>query len=442
MNRKHVIVVGGGAIGTAAAYYLAKADWRVTLLDKDRQGEGGTSGNCGLISPSHVRPLNEPGAVSKTLKAMCRPGSPLYIKPRIDPGLWWWLAQFARRCTSSAMLRSARALHPLLQASASELRKVLDAEEIQCDWQHRGCLFVYETPAGMAGYADVDRMLREHFDEPATRYDGDAVVELEPALQPGSVAGGWHYEDDGHLDPAKLLNEWRRVLESLDVTIHEQCKMEGFVQRANAACAVMTNRGEMPADAFVVATGARTPLLARQLGCRVPVQPGKGYSRTLPRPDECPAIPMIFQERKVAVTPLAAGVRFGSTMEFSGYDPSLNPRRLSLLTETVKPFLKMFDPECAATAPTAAESPDDKPLDDKLLDDKPPDDKPWYGWRPMTVDSVPIIDHLPTMPNVVLATGHNMLGLTLSAITGRLVMEMLSGRVPLVPLEPYALSRF
>jgi len=425
---RHVVVIGGGAIGTACAYYLAKADWRVTLLDKNRQGLGGTSGNCGMISPSHVLPLTEPGTVRKALRGMGRGASPLYIKPRWDPRLWWWLLNFARRCRRSTMLESAEALHALLGHVTPLLEEVIDTEDMQVDWQREGCLFVYDTPEGMSHFAETDRLLREKFDTPATRFDGDELLELEPSLQPGSVAGGWLYEQDSHLDPALLLAAWRGVLERLGVTIREGCEVGQFVTTSESASAVQTTQGEqITADAFVLAAGAWSPLLERDLGCRVPVQPGKGYSRTLPRPNSCPRMPIFFQDRKIVATPLARGLRFGSTMEFSGYDASLNPTRLGVLTTRVEGKLKAFEePEFRRlTAPNA-----------------PVDDHPWYGWRPMTYDSVPIIDRAPALPNVLLATGHNMLGLTLATPTGRLVMEMLCQRPTIVDPRPYRVTRF
>jgi len=416
MSDRRAIVIGGGAIGTACAYYLAKADWQVTLIDKDRQGAGCTGGNCGLMAYSHVLPLSGPGAVTKTLRALCRRGSPLYIKPRLDPSLWWWLVRFAAHCNERAMLESAHARAALIDSSAALYRRLLEEEDLDCDWHERGALFVFQTRQGMDHYAGTDRLLRERFDRPATRYDGEALVELEPAIRPGTAAGGWHYAGDAHVNPEKLLSAWRRAIERLGVTVYENCEARGFVRRGDAAAAVETEQGEMPADAFVVATGAWTPLLGRQLGRRVPIQPGKGYTITTPRPATCPRIPILFQDEKVVVTPLRSSYRLGSTMEFSGYDATLDPRRIQLLTDGAAEYLH---------EPLA------EPIEDR-----------WYGWRPMTFDGKPGIDRSPAAENVFIAAGHNMLGLTLATATGKLVMELVAGRPPHLPAEPYALSRF
>ena len=416
MSSGRVIVIGGGAIGTACAYYLAKADWQVTLVDRDRQGVGATAGNCGLLAYSHILPLNERGAVAKTLKSLPNRNSPLAIKLRFDPGLWIWLLQFARRCNEKTMLESGRARATLIESSAALYRQLLAEESLDCEWEDRGCLFVYRTQRGMDGYAETDRWLGENFGETAVRYDRDALIELEPAIRPDSVVGGWLHEQDAHLRPEKLLSSWRQVIEALGVTIREQCEVTGVVRKGGAAAALATSEGEMSADAYVIATGAWTPLLNRQLDCRVPIQPGKGYTATMPRPARCPTIPIIFQEDKLVVTPMQSGYRLGSTMEFAGYNDKLNRRRLDLLK---------------THAARVLHDPYTEPVEEE-----------WCGWRPMTFDGKPIIDRSPAMENVFIAAGHNMLGLTLCTATGKLIAELVAGESPHIDLAPFALSRF
>jgi D-amino-acid dehydrogenase len=192
--------------------------------------------------------------------------------------------------------------------------------------------------------------------------------------------------------------------------------MNGLVAEQGGARAIHTSGGDMTADAFVVATGALTPVLNAHLGCKVPIQPGKGYSITMPRPVKCPKYPLIFEEHRVAVTPMKSGYRLGSTMEFAGYDTTLNRRRLDLLKEGARHYL--HEPYCE---PVVEE---------------------WYGWRPMTPDSVPIIDRSPAFSNVFIVAGHNMLGLSMAPATGKLVAEMLGGGKTHIDESPYRVARF
>jgi D-amino-acid dehydrogenase len=411
---RSVAIVGGGVIGAACAHYLAEGGWRVTILDRGRFGGGCSHGNCGLVCPSHVLPLAEPGAVRRALGAMFQKDAPFYIKPRLDPALWAWLWRFARRCNRDCMLSAGRAIQALLHSSMSSYRDLMEREALQCEWETRGLLFVYRDPAELDAFAETNRLLTDTFHEPADRLNADELQRLEPALRPG-LAGGWYYGSDAHLRPDKLLSSWRRLLESRGVVIRENCEFRAFIHRNGAARAADTSVGEVAADAFVLATGAWTPRLARQLGRRIPIQPGKGYSMTMRRPSKCPAIPLIFPETRVAVTPMASAYRLGSMMEFAGYDDSIRPGRLDLLKRGAEPYLQ-------------------EPFTDAVEEE-------WFGWRPMTCDGVPIIDRADTH-NVLVAAGHNMLGLSMAPATGKLVAALLDGRKPDIDPTPYAASRF
>jgi D-amino-acid dehydrogenase len=345
--------------------------------------------------------------------SLFQPSSAFRVKPRIDFRLWSWFWKFARRCNHRDMMTAAHAIHALLQSSRRLYDELFQQEPLECEWESRGLLFVFRTKEAMDHYADTDRLLRENFQLGAERHEGHALLDLEPALKPG-LAGGWHYRADAHLRPDRLLSSWRRILEERGICIHENCPLRDFVRDRGRAAAISTPQGEFEADAFVVATGAWTPLLHRQLGGRVPIQPGKGYSITMPRPKRCPAIPLIFEEHRVAVTPMQSGYRIGSTMEFAGYDTSINPRRLEILQQGASHYLQ--EPSC-------------EPIQEQ-----------WYGWRPMTYDGMPIIDRSPGMGNVYLAVGHNMLGLSMAPATGKLVAELLSAEAPHLDPAPFRLA--
>ncbi len=411
-----VLVIGGGVIGTACAYYLAKAGKRVTLLDRGKIGGGCSHGNCGYVCPSHVLPLAAPGAVWATLKTLLRRNSPLKVRPGFLLANLGWFVRFARRCNGRDMLDAAAGIQALLNSSRTLYDELLTAEGIDCEWDARGLLFVFHTRAAFDHYADTDRLLRERFALPAARYDADELLALEPALKPGAAAGGYLYRTDAQLRPDRLMSEWRTVLRRLGVDVIEDCELTGFVHDNGTASAARTTRGDIPASAFVVATGAWTPLLNDHLGCRVPVVPGKGYSVTMPRPAVCPTYPMILEEHRVAVSPFRSGFRVGSTMEFAGYDATLNRNRLRLLRDGAAVYLR--DPGGEAV------------------------EEEWWGWRPMVPDGKPVIDRSPALANVLIAAGHGMLGLSMATGTGKLAAEMLTGEKPHVDPGPYALRRF
>jgi D-amino-acid dehydrogenase len=414
-SARTAVVIGGGVIGTACAYFLMRAGWRVTLVERGLVGRGSSHGNCGLVCPSHVLPLAEPGMVATGLKSLFKRDAPFAIKPRFDPALWSWLLHFAARCNERDVIAAGRSIQPLLESSLPLYRELIAREGLDCEFETQGLLYAFRSKAAMDAYAATDQLMSETFHCPAKRHDGDAVVELEPALRRG-LAGGWYYQDDSQIRPDKLMTAWRRVLEAGGVTIRENCRFERFRSQNGRAVAAETTQGEYAGGSFIVAAGAWTPLLKREVGCNVPIQPGKGYSLTMPRPATCPKVPLIFPETRVAVTPFQSGYRLGSTMEFAGYDDSISPERLQLLKDGVVDYLR--EPYCD------------------------PVQEEWFGWRPMTYDSLPIIDRSPRLGNVYVAAGHNMLGLSMAPATGRLVAEMLEGTPPHIDPMPYRLSRF
>jgi D-amino-acid dehydrogenase len=409
------IVVGGGVIGAACAYYLSRANWAVEVVDQGEFGKGCSHANCGIICPSHVLPLAEPGAVWRTLQTFFHRDSPVSIKPRFDPALWGWLWRFARRCNHRDMMAAARAIQALLNSSRRLYDELFHDEPFDCEWQARGVLFVLQSRRGLEHFAHTVRLLAESFELPSERLEGDALCDLEPALKPG-LAGGWWFRGDAHLRPDRLMASWRRILPQHGVSLREQCALKEFIGERGRARAAATSAGELTADAFVVATGALTPFLTQALGCRLPIQPGKGYSITMPRPARCPTRPLILEEHRVAVTPMQSGYRLGSTMEFAGYDATLNRRRLAFLRTAARQYLL---------------EPDAEPVQEE-----------WFGWRPMTPDSVPIIDRSPRWANVFIAAGHNMLGVSMAPATGKLVAEMAAGAPTHLDRAPYSATRF
>ncbi len=411
-NQSRIVVIGGGVIGASSAYFLRKAGFRVTLIEKATFGSGCSHGNCGLICPSDALPLASPGAIGKTLKTLFKRHNPLYIKPRVSMRLWFWLAKFALRCNQRHMLQAASARMPLLESSLHLYQKILEAEQMECEWQKNGLLYVYKDADAMEGYAATDQFLTEHFSLAAERFDACGLYELEPAIA-DEVAGGWYYEDDAHLRPDRLMAEWKRVLLEQDVEIREETEVFKFKRKGIKATGVLTRDGIIEADKFVLAVGAISPQWEKEIGADIPIQPGKGYSLTFPRPQYSPRIPMIFPQHRVVMTPMLSGYRLGSTMEFSGYDSRINRRRINLLKTGAEPYLR-------------------EPYGDHVEEE-------WFGWRPMIYHGIPIVDTSPRMDNVLVATGHNMLGLSMGPATGKLVSELISGEPTHVPSRPYQL---
>ncbi|MEL6431022.1 MAG: FAD-dependent oxidoreductase [Planctomycetota bacterium] len=415
-NGGSVCVVGGGIVGAMSAWYLADAGVQVTLVERDRFGAACSRGNCGYVAPSHVLPLCQPGAIRGSLKTLFERNSAFAIKPRASLRMLRWLYGFSRRCNERDMLRTAEALRGLLFSSKDLYLELVREEGVECDWQERGLLNVYAEERGLEAFRPKERMLRERFGVGATFLDREALLALEPALK-DNVAGAWHFEMDAHLRPDLLMESLRPRLEARGVRIVEGATVARFRGEAGAARAIELESGDsIEAEHFVVATGAWTPFLERDLGLQIPIEPGKGYSITTSAPERMPTHPLILEESHVAITPMTGAYRIGSTMEFVGYDESIDERRLQILTDAARKHL--VDPIGGEVRET------------------------WWGWRPMVWDGRPIIDRAPALGNVVIAAGHSMIGISMGPATGRLVAELVTGADPHVDPAPFGVARF
>jgi len=405
-----VLIIGGGIIAASSAYYLSKAGFNVTIVEKDTFGSGCSHANCGLVCPSHAMPLSVPEALLKPFKSMFNSSSPFYMNPLVGPSLWGWMMRFALNCTQQKSLAAAKARHALLASSMALYKELIEAESMNIEWQQRGLLFVHANTDSLDHYSKTNEFLSRHFEITAKRYDATAVVELEPALKDG-VAGGWYYDCDTHLRPDRLMAEFRRILSEQGTEIIENCTVSKIHIGSGKAAGITTSKGDMSVDKLVLATGPMAPKLAGQLGLKLHIQPCTGYSLTTNHPDPCPRIPMILEKHAVAITPFDSGYRLGSTMEFRGFDDRLNRKRLGLLEQGAQRYLRK------ARGETIEEE--------------------WFGWRPMTVNGVPVIGQTPEISNAYISAGHSMQGVSMAPGTGKLIAELIAGDNPHIDASNY-----
>ncbi len=409
-----VLVIGGGMIGLACAHYLARAGRKVRVIEREAVGAGASHGNCGLVLTSDLVPLCTPGAVRKEIVGMLRGTSPLSIKPRVDLGLIAWLVKFAGACRADRLPAAMRARESILASSERLFKELFSAGGLEADYERRGVLLVYRSEEEFDGHAATNRWL-EPYGLAAAPLLGSALRSVEPALR-SDLFGAWHHRTDAHLRPDALLRSWRTSLAGNGVVFTENCALKGLRTAGGKIESAVTAAGEIRARDYVISAGAWSAGLLAPLGLKLPVQPGKGYSITMARPARCPKIPCYLHERRVVATPWASGYRLGGTMEFSGFDTDLNRRRLDALKSAAREYLE-------------------DPLGRPVIEE-------WAGLRPMTYDDLPVIGRAPGLGNLLLATGHGMLGVTTAPATGKLVAEMVCGEPPHIDPAPFRIERF
>jgi D-amino-acid dehydrogenase len=412
-RRFDVIVVGGGVVGLACAYALLGRGRSVCVLEAGQLGNGASHGNCGLLTPSHALPLTRPATLWQALRCIGRQDAPLYVRPRLDLDFLLWGLRFVRNCGRKRMERALRARSALLERSLELTGEWIAAEGFDCEWQRGGLLEVYAEESALSGADRVHAILADHGVE-SKRLSAQETYDREPALRAGGVAGGLLHPGDAHLRPESFLAELARAVRGRGGQIQTECEVHA-VLHADSAQRMKTARGEWVSSQLVLTTGAWAPDLARGLGLRLPVQAGKGYSLTLALPEGAPQMPLLFHEANMAATPWPSGLRLGGTMELSGRNLDILPRRIDALRSGAARFLT-----CDLTA--AGEE--------------------WVGWRPMTPDELPLIGPVPSTDRIFVATGHGMMGVSMCAATGDLVARMLCGEDPGIDPEPYSAVRF
>ncbi len=414
-SRSDVLILGGGVIGLACAYYLLKSGASVRLLEQGTPGCGSSHGNCGTITPSHAAPLAMPGTLGVALRSVFRSDAPLYLNPRFDGPRLRWLLGFARHCNWRDFEHATLARSAILQRSRALLSGLVKDEKLDCEFGEGGQLYVYRTASRQRADDKHHTQVLEQLGVRVQRLRGDEVEAMEPALKPG-VTGGLFHPDDAHLRPDHYAAELARRVVELGGVIESGARIDQFGLQDGRIEHVRTTRGVFRGDNVVMALGAWSPLLGKELGLRLPMQPGKGYSLTYARPSLAPRHALVLREPAVCVTTWGSSYRLGSTMEFSGYAEGLNRTRLDALRRGAAEGLR-------------------EPEGPQLIEE-------WWGWRPMSVDEVPIIGPSSRWSNLTFATAHGMLGVSMSAATGELVASLLRGVTPAIDPTPYAPARF
>jgi D-amino-acid dehydrogenase len=401
-----VIVVGGGAVGAASAYELARRGARVTVLERSATPSGCSYGNAGLICPSHAVSLASLGAIRDGLRWMRRADSPFSVSAR--PSLLPWLVRFA---AAASPARSARATASLLALAKTSLEshERLASSGLPTGFLRCGILSVFETERML------ERARRQNGDDSVQFLEPAAARAFEPTLAAG-LAGAAFYPRDAHCDPGLLVDALLDGARAHGAEIRRGIEVTAL-RRANGSIAALDTRdGAVRGGTIVLAAGTWTGRLAATAGMRLPLVPAKGYHVEVDVEPLRNSIPIYMEEARVIATPLAGRLRFAGTLELGGLDLTIDPVRLEAL-------------------PRAAARTLDLPAGARRT-------HVWCGLRPCTPDGLPLIGPVDGIDNLVLAAGHAMLGITLAPATGEMVAALVSGEHANAVTRDFRPSRF
>ena len=411
--RADVVVVGAGAIGLATAYELSLRGAEVVVLERGRIGDGTSSGNAGFVVPSHVLPVPEPAMFATVLRGMLAGRGPVTAKASLRSEYLRWLARFLGNCRAAAVQAAAPVLAELGKLSAGLYKQWLAAEQIDCCYASGGLLNVYGDDRAFAG--GCRRAQREgEFGVPSRIMTASEARQREPALN-DSVAGAVFYPEDAGLDPGRFVRGLASVLARRGVRLAGETAVRD-VRAGPGRVRLVTSRGEVQAGEVVLAAGCWTPALGARCGSRVPIQPAKGYSLTLPMPRRGPRCRMLLGEKHVAVAPMGDRLRLSGWFELGRADRALPPSRLAHVAAAARSRLHLDSTELLRA-------------------------EAWAGFRPVTPDGLPIVGR-STVRNLTFACGHAMLGMTLAPATARLTAQTVCGQAPDVDIRPISPARF
>jgi D-amino-acid dehydrogenase len=411
-----VLVLGGGVIGIASAYYLARDGCEVGVVEgNDGVGREASGSNAGILAAGHAFAWASPRAPLMLLRSLLGQQTAIRVRLRPDPGLYAWGLRFLRECTAERARRNTLVKLRLSQYSLRLMADLVRRESISYHAINRGALYLYRDPHELEVGVQKMRLLAEHGQQQQT-LDANGVAKLDPVFEPvkHKIAGAVLDVNDSSGDSRLFTEELARVCrENLGVAFHTGTRVRALRADGDRITKVVTDRGEMTADVYVLALGVYSPIVARTAGARLPVYPAKGYSSTFPlRPGApAPTIPTVDEQWLVAWSRMGDRLRLTSTAEFTGYDMRWTPRNFANIRQ----------------------------LAGDLFPDAVDFERGEYKacLRPMTPAGPPIVG-AGRHKNLFFNTGHGHMGFTMACGSGRVVADLLLGRAP--ELDPAGLT--
>ncbi|MGZ4149790.1 MAG: FAD-dependent oxidoreductase [Actinomycetota bacterium] len=414
MSGQRVLVAGGGLVGLSCAWFLREAGFEVVVLERGAPGGGASRGNAGAICPSMAEPLPAPGMIRHALANLTRPDAALHVHPAYAPRMARFLRWFRQAATQERFDAGLAAMADLASGAIGAY-DALAAAGVGTQASRAGYVLAHtswgaaeEERAAIARAAEAGLCA-----EPSDVLDGEDVRELEPILS-DAVRAGVYLPEERSIDPSAFVDELAAALRDRAVEGREDAEATA-VRDTSDGVAVDTPGGTVEGDRAVVAAGVWTRDLVAPLGLSLPLYPGKGYSFAV-RPDPMPTHVLSFGAAHVMATPMDGRLRVAGTMEFDGTTERFNARRVEAIVRALAPFVQGVD--------LAAR------------------DEEWVGPRPITPDGLPFLGPVPGHERVLVVAGHNMLGLTLAPVTGRVVASLLADGDVEIDLAPFAPARY
>ncbi|MFP5337898.1 MAG: D-amino acid dehydrogenase [Gammaproteobacteria bacterium] len=414
-----VLVLGSGVVGTASAYYLARAGFEVVVVDRQPAVAMETSfANAGQVSPGYASPWAAPGVPLKAMKWLLQRHAPLAIKLTGDVDQYLWMTQMLRNCTAARYAVNKERMVRLSEYSRDCLDELRAETGIAYEGRQLGTTQLFRTQAQLDAAAK-DIAVLERSGVPYELLDRAGIARVEPALAnvADKLSGALRLPNDQTGDCQLFTTRLAEMARELGVEFRFEQNIQRLEHAGDRIAGVWIDGKLEVADRYVLALGSYSPQMLKPLGIRAPVYPLKGYSLTVPITYEsvAPVSTIMDETYKVAITRFDQRIRVGGMAEIAGHDLSLNPRRRETLEMVVGDLFPLGgDPSEAVF---------------------------WTGLRPATPDGTPIIGATPYR-NLFLNTGHGTLGWTMACGSGRVLADLLASKRPQISTEGLDIFRY
>ncbi len=402
------LIIGGGIVGLCSAYYLAKKGHKITVIDRSNLRTGVSLMNAGLIIPSHFIPLASPSTLSIGLKTVFDRSSPLFIKPRLDLDLYRWLYRFVKASFRHNAEQVSDILWELNMESLILYQEMFSSKDFDFHFQKSGLLMAYQTEK--ARVKELKKLsISKKYDPRAVELTPNDIHRMQPKIEM-DVLGGVYYPFDAHCTPSIFFSQLINYLKNKGVEFVLNEPVKSISPIPHGRYQVSTKFNEFQAEKLIVSAGIWSKDILNPLGINISMQAGKGYSF-----DHCTQtgieLPTLLVEGKVAITPMRGFTRFAGTMELSGVSTHVNSARVNTIIKNIKKFYPNLKVNPNIVFNTRS------------------------GLRPLAYDGLPYIGEVKGHKNLILATGHAMMGWSLGPISGKLVQQIVEGNSPLINID-------
>lgn len=413
---KPTLIIGGGIVGLFSAYFLQKEGVEVTIIDRTNLKDNCSTGNAGMIVPSHIIPLAAPGMISKGIGWMFSSKSPFYIHPRLDFKLAQWCLLFFKAANEKQVTKAIPFLKNLSLLSKALYQEFkVEHPESSMALVEKGLMMAYQTDAVEKEEIEFAHLARKYGLEAEILSPAD-IRNIEPNLEV-KARGAVLFPGDAHLDPGALYSFLKKYLEEKGVKFLYNTQVLGFEKTGAKVEAILTDQGKIEAEKVLLCGGSWSGELAKMLDFFIPMMGGKGYSFVQANKPEIKQA-TILTEMKVAVSPYSETVRFGGTMEIAGTNQSINLNRVKGIFESINRFYPDFEAKF------------------------PAENQIWKGLRPCSPDGLPYIGFAPGHSNVLVGSGHSMMGISLAPATGKILAELHQQKDTAIEIKGFEVGRF